>query len=1098
MKKDKLTYEELEKKVFELEQLIIKKPNNTIKSQQATTDYFTQAESEENLKKEDKKEKALISYNAKVYRDLINNLEAGVVVHAPDTSIISNNIKASELLGLNEDQMKGKMAFDPQWHFVFEDKTPVPIDDYPVNRIIRSRKPIKNLFLGVNRPVTNDLVWLNVSGFPMLNEHGEIAEIVISFIDNTKRKLYEEAMKESEEKYRLLIENSGIGVAVFSIEGRIQMLNVKAVENLGGKIENYIGKTLHEVFGEQAGSAYMKRIVDASLSEKSVEYEDFVQLDSGSYWLLSNHTGIKDSDGKIIGVQVLSHNISERKMTEEKIRNAAKHYQTLIEKATDGIALLNAAWRFTFVSPTARKIFGYGESDDISVDPADYTHPDDLPYVQSELFKIFEDPSYSPTIQYRFISKSGNWKWIESTFSNLLTDPNVESIVINFRDITDRKQAEGRITKLNDCFLRFGSDPVENINQLVAFCGELMHASTALYNRIEDGILHSLGQWKTPADYKARDYAEGHLCNEVINSPNDKILIINNLQNTVYAQTDPNVRHYKLKTYIGKAVKFNKVNIGSLCVVYQHDYAPDNNELHLMEIVASAIGVEDERRQANKALRESEENHRHLIENSHDIIYILNSIGILTYASPAWTVLLGHTTESVIGKSFHEFVHLDDIAKCMEWLGKIIETGQRQEGISYRVQHIDGSWVWHSSSGVPLKDSTGMVIGFEGTARDITKLVTAEEKLRESEYRYRIIIETANEGILVAQGSNLRFINPAMTNYTGYTQEELMEIPFLDLVHPDDKSLVKNNYIKRLNGETFEPRYHFRVLSKSHETKWVEMSGAKIEWEGKPATLNFLCDISERLLAEQEIKRNNEELQALNLEKDKFFSIIAHDLRSPFNVFLGFTQMLVDDLPTMRLPELQKIALMMRNSAGNLFNLLENLLEWSRIQRGLINFDPKSLVLLPKIEEFITPVAELAKKKEIQISVQIPADIIVFADENMLASIIRNIASNAVKFTPSGGKISLKATKKIANTIEISVKDSGIGMSNEMIENLFQLNSHTNRKGTDGEPSSGLGLFICKDFLERQGGRIWAEPNPEVVDGEKGSTFKFTLPVSKI
>jgi signal transduction histidine kinase len=259
---------------------------------------------------------------------------------------------------------------------------------------------------------------------------------------------------------------------------------------------------------------------------------------------------------------------------------------------------------------------------------------------------------------------------------------------------------------------------------------------------------------------------------------------------------------------------------------------------------------------------------------------------------------------------------------------------------------------------------------------------------------------------------------------------------------------------------------------------------------GREVVLASIRDITDRKKAEAEIESKSNEVLRLMAEKDKFYSIIAHDLRSPFNVFLGFTQMMAEDLPRLRPEEIQLIAKMMRTSANNLYNLLENLLEWSRLQRGISNSNPKKLLLKKIITESISSVMPIANKKGIMVDIEIPGEITVFADENMLGSIVRNLTTNAVKYTEKGGNVSIAAKTVSGNSVEISVRDTGIGMSSTMVEDLFRLDVQTNRKGTDGEPSTGLGLLLCKDFIEKHGGKIWVES-----EEGKGSTFRFTLPV---
>ncbi|MBV5335185.1 MAG: HAMP domain-containing histidine kinase, partial [Sulfuricurvum sp.] len=194
----------------------------------------------------------------------------------------------------------------------------------------------------------------------------------------------------------------------------------------------------------------------------------------------------------------------------------------------------------------------------------------------------------------------------------------------------------------------------------------------------------------------------------------------------------------------------------------------------------------------------------------------------------------------------------------------------------------------------------------------------------------------------------------------------------------------------------------------------------------------------------------------------------------------------------MKLDEVHKMVSVLRGSALCAFNLLENLLEWSRIKRGIISFNPESFILSSKVDDFLQPVLASANKKLIEINYSVPDDLVVFADQNMMGSIIRNLTSNAVKFTPKNGKVFLSAQVNGDQNIEISVKDSGIGMNKSILNKLFNIDRNNNRKGTEGEPSSGLGLIICQEFVEKHGGRIWVES----LEG-KGSTFYLTLPQKK-
>lgn len=246
---------------------------------------------------------------------------------------------------------------------------------------------------------------------------------------------------------------------------------------------------------------------------------------------------------------------------------------------------------------------------------------------------------------------------------------------------------------------------------------------------------------------------------------------------------------------------------------------------------------------------------------------------------------------------------------------------------------------------------------------------------------------------------------------------------------------------------------------------------------------------NQKILLEKTVAIKTSELKELNASKDKFFSILAHDLRGPLSAFIDATQILTEDILTMQKEEIMDITMNMNKSASNIYNLLENLLEWSRLKQDLMDFVPEKFNLKKRIEACIDVLSEHARKKRIEIAIIIPDEIEVFADKQMFNGVIRNLVSNAIKFTRVGGNVSLTADCRSDHSIEVRIIDSGIGMTPEMINKLFLLNEKTRREGTEREPSTGLGLLLCKEFVEKHGGKIWVES-----ESGKGSIFKFTIP----
>lgn len=364
------------------------------------------------------------------------------------------------------------------------------------------------------------------------------------------------------------------------------------------------------------------------------------------------------------------------------------------------------------------------------------------------------------------------------------------------------------------------------------------------------------------------------------------------------------------------------------------------------------------------------------------------------------------------------------------------------------------------------------------------------ELLLESEAKYKRLIDTMPNGFYRTTPEGYYVdANHAMVKMLGYaSKEELFKVYIPTGIYVRS---VERDVFKRTNEDFVHNFEVYRLKTKDGRIIWIEDNARYLKDESGQVIYNEgICrDITDRMVAEAEIKFQNEELLKLNAEKDKFFSIIAHDLRSPFNSFLGLTQIMAEELPGLTMDEIQKFAVSMRNSASNLFRLLENLLQWSRIQQGLIPFDQEFVELLPVIDESIEMMLEHVKSKNIEIIKIIPSHLKIYADTNILHAVLRNLISNAVKFTAKGGKITISAKAFGGKYVEIAIMDSGIGMSPAMVHNLFRLDVQTTRKGTDDEPSTGLGLFLCKDFIEKHGGKLWVES-----EESKGSVFYFTIP----
>jgi len=406
--------------------------------------------------------------------------------------------------------------------------------------------------------------------------------------------------------------------------------------------------------------------------------------------------------------------------------------------------------------------------------------------------------------------------------------------------------------------------------------------------------------------------------------------------------------------------------------------------------------------------------------------------------------------------------------------------------------------VWFLNKAYPIVDSNGNLMNVVIQHEDITERKIAESILKESEERFRELFDVAPIGYheLDLEGRIVR-VNQTELEMLGYTKEEMLGNFVWEFYEEKEisrqavraklanKVIEKNleRMIRRKDGYTFPVLVQERLLHDLNGT----FTGIR----------TAIQDITERKTNENEIKRINSELEMLLATKDRFFSIIAHDLRSPFNGILGFSDILENEARDLDVTTIEQYAGMINSSSRQVLNLLENLLEWARVQQGHIPFNPSSIVLKEIAKEAIDLLRDNANLKEISLFNYIPDDLIVHADENMVKTMIRNLVSNAIKFTSDKGKVELSAVinpSGYPGQVMVSVTDNGVGIKQVNIEKLFNIGTNYVSRGTKNEKGSGLGLILCKEFVEKHGGKIWVESDADSESEHRGSALKFTLP----
>jgi PAS domain S-box-containing protein len=352
------------------------------------------------------------------------------------------------------------------------------------------------------------------------------------------------------------------------------------------------------------------------------------------------------------------------------------------------------------------------------------------------------------------------------------------------------------------------------------------------------------------------------------------------------------------------------------------------------------------------------------------------------------------------------------------------------------------------------------------------------------------IINKIGDPIFVKdEQSKLLFVNDAFCEIFGLSRVDALGKTLAEFVAAEeresflkiDKQVLASG-IENINEETLTLGSGQTRIISTRKTRFIDA-------EGKVRLIGIIRDITKRYEVEKALKESEALLKDLNSTKDRLFSIIAHDLRNPLHNILGLSELLLEKAKAERDHESTKYIDLILTSAHNTYILLENLLNWAKSETNQISFNPQKIRFSSLISEILELEDTQAKSKKISLELAPVNSLEVFADVNMLKTVLRNLISNAIKYTNSGGQIRVLVTPA-KDHIEITISDNGIGIKQERLDGLFEIAQNSTTKGTANEIGSGLGLVLCKEFVEKHQGRIWVEINKQ-----SGCDFKFTLPM---
>ena len=1084
--KSKMDYADKTKEELLNELLKLQQELNTVMDQYHKETSFSKLNKERSVKCEEKLVREHFLLNA-----LMNNLADHVYIKDLGSRFIRINKSLALSFGLDDpDEAIGKTDFD----FFTEEHAQQAYEDE--QKIIRTGQLIKmeEIETWADRPST----CVVTTKMPIRNEEGEIIGTFGISTDISERRRSEEALNREQFLVKAIMDYFPDHIYFKDKESRFIRINKAQASYLGLKDPNEaVGKTDSDFFtGEHAMQALQdEQNIIRTGQLFSIEEKD-THHDRPDIWVSTIKLPLRDKEENIIGTFGISRDITERRSTEEALSKLFVRQEAILAAVPEIIMEVDNNKIYTWVNRHGLEFFG---KDVIGKEASFYFEGEQETYKKVQpLFDGTEDTFYLESWQRRYDGEKRLLAWWCQVLRD--KDGNVTGALSSAQDITERKLAE---------------DALAQEQYLVS----------TLMNNLPDRIYFKDLQSRFIRVNKAHSLRFGlSNPNEVIGKTDfdlfsiehaqqafdDEQTIIRTRQSIILEEKE--THHDRPDTW-ASTIKIpltdRSGNIIGTFGISRDVTARKRKELEsevLFEITRGLTTTSN----LDELLKLIHQSLSKVVYAENCFIALMDKkTGLFSFpffvdkvdSTPAPSSMSKNCSAYVfrtvkpllLTQDFFDLLkeqnEVEDVGTpSPSWIGIPLQTPLRVIGVLV-LQHYEIGNVY-SDSDFRFLISIGSKIAFAIERKQSeTALFESERDLNESQK-------------IAGLGSyNLNFLSGCWTSSEildsifGIDDNYLRSVNgWFDLIHPSWRDQMKEYLQKDIIEKRNKFDKEYKIIRKSDNSeRWVHGKGELIiDSENNLISMfGSILDITQRKQDEEEILLKNQMLHTINAEKDKFFSILAHDLRGPLSAFVAATQIISEEIQTMGIEEIKELTESMKISATNIYRLLENLLEWSRLKRGGMDFVPEKINLRQMIELYIEVLSESAKKKNIEIVMSISDKIFVLADNHMLDATVRNLVSNAIKFTPAGGKVTVAAENNSDHLIEVKITDSGIGMSQELKEKLFVLNEKTSRPGTDGEPSTGLGLLLCKEFIEKNGGKIWVESEVGM-----GSTFSFSLPVA--
>jgi len=525
-----------------------------------------------------------------------------------------------------------------------------------------------------------------------------------------------------------------------------------------------------------------------------------------------------------------------------------------------------------------------------------------------------------------------------------------------------------------------------------------------------------------------------------------------------------------------------------------------------------------ERKRMEKKLRESEERYRDLFENANDIIQSVAPDSHFISVNKTWRKMLGYNKEEVANLTLWDIIHPDFIPHCREVFQKVM-SGKAINNVETVFVAKDGKPITVEGN-INCRFKGGEVVATRGIFRDITERKRVEEALRESEGKYRALVENATDFIyMIDKDNRVLSLNESAANLFGKAPGELIGKTLFDLF-PEEIAAHFSKNLKWVSETGRTKTTETKMIAAGREM-WISasLSPVKDHKDKVISVMGVTRDITERKRMDDELQQKNEQLDAQNEElqsqaeelmaqqqellektreveeanqlKSEFLANMSHELRTPLNVIIGFSELLADEVPGKINKEQRQCLSDILGSSQHLLNLISDVLDLSKIESDKMKLSLTNIALTEVVESLARTMMPILAPRKQSLDIEIEEGLpLVHADKAKVSEVFLNLLGNSAKFTPDGGKLKIEAVRE-GDWCRVSMIDDGIGIKTEDQEKIFEPFYQLDNPQTQKKEGTGLGLRIAKQIIEKHGGQIWVES-----EYGKGSRFTFTLPLA--